>query len=498
MQVVSRMNQAGFTVKPTDIFKHQTVAELAAYIEANGLYGTGEALGADEPFAGVAPLSPIQQWLFAKREIEYEMYLMPLILDIAKPVDAALMQQVLQEMVDHHDMLRATFDLDGEEITQTILAPEDVRVNLRTYDLSALSEAEAQAECVRIEAELKHGIHFANGLLMSTALLTFAEDRHRLIWVMHHLLDDLVSIRILGLDLIELYEKGAAGEAYRLPRRTTSYAKWVEQSAAFINSEHGQDVFEFWKPLLEQGGGMEVPYDNADGSNLIADHDMIQLQLDEATTSALLNELTEQHHTTIKEVMLAALLRAVSRWSQQERVVLEVEGHGRDALHDDYPVDVTRTVGWFTSIYPFFADIKAGQTAAETIKQVHDRVQALPHGGTSFAMLRYLSQDEQIQEWFAHYQKTEISYNFLGQIDNVAAASSDWSQGEQLVSNHSDESERPFKLMISGFIGAGKLLMTFDYSVHLHHKATIQRLVDLFHEEIELFVSTSKPELSAT
>jgi len=497
MQVVSRMNQVGFNVKPTDIFKHQTIADLATYIEANGLYGGIAELGADEPFSGEAPLSPIQQWLFAKNDVDYEMYLMPLMLDVAKPIDADLLQQVLQELVDHHDMLRATYEINGKDIKQVILAPEDVRVNLQTHDLSALDEEAAREECVRIEAELKHGIRFQNGLLMSTALVSFAEDKHRLMWVMHHLLDDLVSIRILGLDLIELYEKREAGEEFHLPRRTTSYAEWVQRSIDFINSEHGQDVFEFWKPLLEQGGGMDVPFDNPDGSNLIADHDAIHVHIDEATTTVLLNELTEQHRTTIKEIMLSALMRALAKWTDRERVVLEVEGHGRDALHDDYPVDVTRTVGWFTSIYPFYADIEAGQTAADTIKQVHDRIQALPHGGASFAMLRYLSRDSYVQELFEMYRKTEISYNFLGQIDNVAAASSLWSQGEQYVMNHPDESERPFKLMISGFIGGGKLSMTFDYSIHLHHHATIQRLADLFQGEIREFVS-GNPNLAVT
>jgi len=490
MQVVSRMNQAGFNVKPTDIFKHQTVAELAAYIEQHQLFAEFVERGEDKPFAGVAPLAPIQQFMFGMENTDPEYYLMPISFDIAKPVDSELLQKALQQITDHHDMLRATYEVDGEDVKQVILAPEDVRVNLLTYDLSDLGAEELEEAFVRIESELKHSIRFKDGILMRTALLNLGENRYRLLWIMHHLLNDIVSLRILGHDLINLYTQLEAGEQAQLPPRSTSYAQWVQLCTEFINSEQGSEVLDFWRPLVEAGIHMEIPYDNKQGRNLIGDHKAVEVLLDEATTSALLTDVTEQHQTSIKEILMSAVMRALGKWSQQQQLVIEVEGHGREALSDDYPMDLTRTVGWFTSVYPVHAVIGEGQTPAETIAYLQEHLQAMPHGGASFNMLRYLSRDEQVREQLEGYSRPGVSYNFFGQFDNTAAASSDWMPAPKSTEDHPADSERPFILMISGFIAGGQLSMSFDYSVQLHQEETISRLADLFRQEIDLIVGS--------
>ncbi|PWK15793.1 non-ribosomal peptide synthetase [Tumebacillus permanentifrigoris] len=489
MQVVSVLNREGLRVKTPDLFKYQTIAELAHHVELHRLF-VDETLEQEAPVTGVVPLGPIQQHLFELENTDREYYLLALILDVIKRVDPTLLQQALEMLMHQHDMLRATYSFEQGQVIQTLLDPNDANFELQVYEYPETAHEEVLAECARVEAELKSNIKFSNGLVMNAALLNFGGNKCRLIWVIHHLVTDMVSSRILTTDLIYLYESLERGEKAKLPAKSTPYHEWVQVSQRHMNGKEGERAFAYWKPFLDVVGEIEIAVDNRAGTNLISDGLELFVNIDETTTTQLLTEVTERYGTSIKEVLLTTMLRSVAKWTGQTWVGLATEGHGRDQIVEDDGINLERTVGWFTSVYPFYAQIAENQSIRESVSQVVENMGALPHGGASFNMLRYLSEDAAVREVFENFRMPEICYNFFGQYDNMRSLTLDWSPGHQFVENHPADSENHFEILIRGRIRDGKLSMGFQFSGKRYDSETIQRLMNLFESEVHLIVQT--------
>ncbi|KEO82731.1 non-ribosomal peptide synthetase [Tumebacillus flagellatus] len=486
MQVVAVLNREGLRVKTQDLFKHQTIAELSAYIETNDLYLLEDQ--PEETVTGVVPLGPIQKHLFELENTDREYYLLALILDIRKPVVSEYVQQALQQLLEHHDMLRATYSFEDGEVVQRILSKEEARLEFEVHEFPEMEMDGVFRECERVEAELKARIKFADGLVVKAALLNFGKRQARLLFIIHHLVTDMVSSRILTTDLISIYENLEAGTDAKLPPKTSTYAAWVESATRQMNGDQGERAFAYWKPFLEAAGQQSVPVDVPDGPNRMMDNKELFVTIDEATTTRLLTEVTERHGTSIKEVLLTAMLRSVAAWTGQEWVGLATEGHGRDELAEDDGINLERTVGWFTSVYPFYARIEKNQPVAESVRQVVENLDNLPHGGASFNMLRYLSEQSDVRELFANFEMPKVCYNFFGQYDNMRSLTLDWSPGVQFVENHPGDSENHFDILIRGRIRDGKLSMGYQFSTGRYHEDNIGRLMRLFEAEIQRIV----------
>lgn len=494
MQVVARMNQAGLTVKTRDLLQRQTIAELAGVVETNRVETSQlKTSGEDEPVVGEVGLAPVQQWLFEQTGMDHEFYPMPIVLEASRPIDVKKAEQALQMLVDHHDMLRATYVREGEQVRQILVHPDAARVQLEYFDLSALDGQQQAEECARIDYEMKKSLRLQGGLMIRQALFRFDETSYRLIWVLHHLMVDLVTLRILISEFTELYERLEKGDLPRLPSKTTSYREWLETCRAFVESDQGRDVIEYWKPRMEQikAQDLHIPVDFPDGANHVAHQQLVRLAFDQPTTEALLTEVHTAHGTSIKELLLTATLRAVARWSGQQQVVLEFEGHGRGALHEQDGMDLTRTAGWFTGMYPFYATVDETRSLGEQIESVRDQLLEIPNDGATFGMLRYLSSDPAARDLFAGYRKPEIMYNFFGQYDNVEL--SGWKITDAIGPLQDPQRKQPVerlaKLMIEGHIEQNCLQMRFYYSDRLHREETVARLADLFEAELRAIIS---------
>jgi len=486
MQVVSRLNRAGFGVKTSDLFKHQTIARLATHIETNRLFAERQVLLDQKPVVGEVALSPIQQRILGWN-IDQEYNFITLFMEISKKIDSGLMQQTIQMLVDQHDMLRATYLPDESGLKQVILAPEHVQIELLTHDVSLLEETKQEAECLRIERELKNAIKFGSELVMKVALVKLGDDQYRLLWVLHHLLSDMTSIGILKADLIELYEALEKGERATLPYKTTSFAEWLRRSTAYINSESGADVLAYWKPIVEQlSNKMLLPLDYPEGTYTLDQRDQVLLQLDEQTTADLLGEINLAFGTTVKDVLLAVIARSMAKWSNRSQIALTVQGNGRESF-DDQPIDLTRTVGFFTSFYPLRLHVHGQDSAGDTLLQVRDELQKMPLSGTSFDMLRFLSQDPAVAQLLSTYKEPDVVFNYQGQLDNVQAADNGhWQLIDEQVTDAEARAEGEVtwqKMSIVAFVKASRLNISFTFSNQQFRRETIERLGKLIHQE---------------
>jgi len=198
-------------------------------------------------------------------------------------------------------------------------------------------------------------------------------------------------------------------------------------------------------------------------------------------TEALLQEVPGVYHTQINEVLLSALATALCRWTGQRVVLVDMEGHGRQPISEQ--VDVSRTVGWFTTIYPVLLEVKGRLTeAGEVVKQVKEQVRAIPEQGMGYGMLRYLGEaSEQLRAMPA----AEVVFNYTGQFDQTLSESGLFRLGrEDRGEGRSGANQRAHLLEVTGGVAGGQLQLTWSYSEQVHKRETVERVAADFIEAL--------------
>ncbi|HEY0604517.1 MAG TPA: condensation domain-containing protein, partial [Herpetosiphonaceae bacterium] len=471
IQIIARAHQAGIHLHPRQLFQHQTIAELATVADAMPMVVADQGL-----VIGAAPLTPIQRWLFAQQQPEPQHVNQALLFESRQPLDPALLAQAIRHLLQHHDVLRARFDLGGDAAQATIAAPDD-EVPFVYVDLAARSQLECETTITATAAELQASLDLEHGPLLRVALFDLGAERaSRLLVIMHHLVVDGVSWRIILDDLQRAYRQLAQHEPVRLPSKTTSFKAWAERLAEYARSEELRRAREYWLDLTEQQPA-RLPVDNSSGAkaNTVATARTLTVTLSDEETAALLHQVPQAYRTQINDVLLTALAQAISSWTGSARLLVDLEGHGREDLFDD--VDVSRTVGWFTTIYPVLLDLRSGMQAGAALKSIKEQLRRVPRRGIGYGLLRYLSAEPEIIDALESQPQAEISFNYLGQVDQALAADSLFRPGHEPIGPlQSPRNWRGYLLEINSIVAGGQLRLTWIYSDQIHRRETVERL----------------------
>lgn len=199
-----------------------------------------------------------------------------------------------------------------------------------------------EALCDQAQASLCLG----SGDLVRAVLVTQPGECQRLLLVIHHLLVDGVSWRILLEDLQRAYRQCVAGQTVVLPAKTSSLRDWAGQLQAYAGSEGLGSELAYWQAQLQHDHA-ELPCDHPGAGQQRRRARTVGTQLDREVTRQLLQEAPATYRTQVNDLLLTALARVVGRWSGQAATLIQLEGHGREELSAD--LDLSRTVGWFTS-----------------------------------------------------------------------------------------------------------------------------------------------------
>ncbi|MEV0505417.1 condensation domain-containing protein, partial [Streptomyces spectabilis] len=343
MQVVSRLRRDGLHLATRDLFTHQTVAELAAVVT------TAPQRSGEGPVSGDVPLTPIQEWFLTTPRAAHHHFNQSALLELDGAPDPEALRAALEALLEHHDALRMRFTQDADGWQQFNQPPADIAADglLTQHDLRGLDEAEADESMRKAADDLHTGFDLGRGPLLRATLFTGDADRPVfLLLVGHHLVVDAVSWRILADDLEVAYRQAAAGEPIDLGERTTSFRDWSLRLAAHV-AEGGLDhELPYWEETVtaEPLPAAEAPATDEGEAR------QVTVELTEEDTTALLRAAPTAYRTRVNDVLLAALALALARWTGRDRVRLDLEGHGREDLLDG--VDLSRTVGWFTTVHP--------------------------------------------------------------------------------------------------------------------------------------------------
>ncbi|HEX6289539.1 MAG TPA: condensation domain-containing protein, partial [Herpetosiphonaceae bacterium] len=491
IQIIARANQAGLRLSPKHLFQHQTIAQLAAVAGT-----TAQVIAEQQPMTGAVPLTPIQRWFFSLDLPEPHHFNQATLFQVRQPLDLTLLDQAVAHLLDHHDALRLRFVRDMQGWQQQIVAPERARDGavVTAIDLSAVSAAEQSEAIYAAATEIQAGLNLTDGPLLRVACIELgAAQPARLLIAIHHLAVDAVSWPILLADLQTAYTQLRQGAAVALPPKTTSFKYWAERLTGYAHSEMLREELDHWMQVAHRIVP-RLPVDMPDGANTqaLAHHVGWTLPADE--THALLHEVPRVYHTQINDVLLAALALAWADWTGARALRLDLEGHGREALFDE--VDLSRTVGWFTSVFPVLLDLGTAHEPGAALKTIKEQLRQIPQRGIGYGVLRYLGDDE-IRAALAALPSAEIAFNYLGQLDPPLADDDLLMPApEQPGETISGHSRRMHLLEVSGFVAVGQLHMRWSYSRAIHHQATIERLAERYGAALQTIIAHCRSSAS--
>ncbi|WEF32912.1 non-ribosomal peptide synthetase [Pseudoduganella chitinolytica] len=427
IRLASRLRQAlQCSVTVADIFEGRTIQALCRLVQARG-NGQGTAVATESGLlVGAARLLPVQQWFFQQQFDQPGQWSQAFVIRTPR-LDPARLQACIDRLFAHHDAFRLRFIDGARQHYADAAAPI-----LAIHDDGAMPDLEQRLR------QAQEGFDLAQGPLCHVEYVTgCADGSARVCFLVHHLLVDTVSWRILAEDLERLYHGG------ELEPKGSSYRQWAEALQAYAAANPAQAGY--WQAQLaahrDPFAALDLP-----GSDTPV---CVEFSLHHAATAHLLQEANHVHHTEINDLLLAALSTALAERFGNRANVIMLEGHGREEI--DPAIDISRTMGWFTSLFPL--ELRAGADVADTIRTVKEALRAIPDKGVGFgALLGY-----------AGHALPAICFNYLGQLEKQAAGGDDWAlTDDSLVLLSGERNRDGYRLVITGAVLDGQMRFTVE------------------------------------
>ncbi|WP_283776236.1 non-ribosomal peptide synthetase [Pseudomonas syringae] len=477
IQVVSRARQLGIHFSPRDLFQHQTVQTLAAVAT------TRELIQAEQgQLDGACGLTPIQHWFFDTPIPERQHWNQSVLLEPLSALDPNVLEQSLRALLEQHDALRLSFtEHEGtwQAEHRAVSADTTLLIQAQVSDM---------AECAALYADTQRSLDLQDGPLLRALLVDGPQGQQRLLMVIHHLVVDGVSWRVLLDDLQNAYRQLRDAAPVRFAAKTSAFRDWAARLQAYAGNESLREELHLWQRQLG-GPATSLPCHNPQGGRQNRHAQTVSVRLDAERTRQLLQQAPSAYRTQVNDLLLTALAQVVCRWSGQPSTLIQLEGHGRENLFDD--IDLTRTVGWFTSAYPLRLTPAPAVDAApgDSIKAVKEQLRQVPHKGLGYGVLRYLA-DSASKAAMQALPVAPITFNYLGQFDQSFADDALFRPlQESPGAAHDPQAPLPNELSIDSQVYGGELLLRWTFSAERYEPAAIEALAQDYLKQLQALIA---------
>ncbi|MBR8663062.1 lichenysin non-ribosomal peptide synthetase LicA [Bacillus paralicheniformis] len=466
IQMASRLQQHGWKLEMKDLFQHPTIGELSAYVQAADDQPIDQ-----NPVEGEVTLTPIQRWFFERRFTNEHHWNQSVMLHALTGFDPETAGKALSKLIEHHDALRMVYQRNGDGIVQynrgleeTAVRPEVIRFNE--------SGAELEAAVLKASNRIQSSIDLTEGPLLKAAIFKTDQGDHLLI-VIHHLVVDGISWRILLEDFAAGYAQAEKGEPIILQDKTHSFAEYAARLEEYAGSKAFAKEIGYWQEI-EQAETAALPKDDEADDKRMRHTKTAEFSLSKEETEQLMTKVHEAYNTEMNDILLTALGLALKEWTGQEDFIICLEGHGREDIIDG--LNISRTVGWFTSQFPALIQMRHSGDIGYQIKQIKEELRHIPNKGIGYGIYRYLTEEGKKAKPIKH----DISFNYLGQFTEMADSGlftrSTLPSGDPL----SPETEKPNALDIVGYIEDGILTMSIAYHSLEYKESTVAAVAASF------------------
>ncbi|PTR07479.1 non-ribosomal peptide synthase protein (TIGR01720 family)/amino acid adenylation domain-containing protein [Nitrosospira sp. Nsp5] len=482
IQIVARARSKGLRFTPRQLFEQPTIAGLLT------VANTGSIAAEQGIVTGTAPLTPIQRWFFEQELADPQHYNQAVLLTVSRDIDDNRWIRVFDQLLAHHDALRLRFFRTGDGWIQTLADPGSA-TPYRRIDLSGVARSQRMAAVEEQAAQVQASLDLSRGPLLRAALFDFGPgEEASLLIAIHHLAIDGVSWRILLEDLDTANARMDPPAA--LPPKTTAFTSWAGKLAAHANSADLMEEAKYWLAALPmQTAPLPKDLPAPLEANTAGSSRTVVVSLSTEETARLLRDIARTHRVRIDEILLTAVALALARWSGADETLVDVEGHGRETIFDD--VDLSRTVGWFTTIFPVALDIRDCVSPGAALRRIKEKLRAIPRRGIGYGLLRYMSKSEAGDRLQALPQ-AQMSFNYLGQFEH-SVDPGDADGNDPRGPAFSDRDRRRYLIDINGGVFSDRLHLSWIYSEAIHRRATIEMLAAAFLEELRGIITYHHP-----
>lgn len=477
IQIVSKLKQHGFVLKAGDIISNPKLEDLVPLLQKN------DQIVDQSEVEGAVIFTPIQEFFFSK--VKNKIFNAPhyynhtVLLQTEEEVDAAILKTCIEELVKHHDVLRMVFPVENNNRKQYNKSSNEENFTIHFFDLR---DDDDYVKSIRnIGIELQSSFDLDKGPLVRIGHFRL-KDGDRIAFVIHHLIVDGISWRILLQDFDDLYVQIKAGNKCILPYKTSSYQTWASKLKTYAQNLKNTAELSYWKSVCEQRDNPLRPLEESEVYKLNCDS-VSAMVLDKETTTLLQTSAHLLYSTRIDDVILTCLGLAIKDTLQKDRVTIQMEGHGREEIIDT--VDISRTVGYFTSFYPFALDVSKDEIL-ENLLVVKEDLLKIPNRGIGYSALKFLNDDVELDTTF------DLEYNYLGDFGYNVSSKKDSIfsyAAESIGGNSSLENYNNLGLSVVGMISLGELKMNIRYSSLLFEKETMDELSSTFKNHLVTLVN---------
>ena len=478
IQVIARTRKAGLSLAPRQVFDLPTIAELAASA------GSGPEIVAEQgPVTGSLPLTPIQSRFFERPAADPAHWNQSVLLEANEGLDVAALRGTVGHLLAQHDALRLSFHGTLEEGIEQRMEPLGGDPPVHAVDLSALPLEAHREQQVAMSSMFQRSFELSRAPLLRIALFDFGAGRsQRLLIILHHLVVDAISWQILLEDLESGYGQLRAGATVELPAKTTSFKYWAERLAQYASGPEHREELEYWLGDSRQRV-LPLPLDLPRGANTVDSVRSLSTRLSEEETLAVLQGIPQIAGVQSHEILLTALAKAVAGWTGQRLMLVDQEGHGREPLFPE--IDVSRTVGWFTNIFPIFLDLEDTiEEPLEELKAIKEQLRGIPNRGMGYGLSRYLAPlDDEIVE-LRSQPRASMSFVYLGQLGRALDTGPERPSSplraaeEPHGATQCAGAERNWVLELVASVDDNQLELIWTYSKNLHHRTTIDAFAE--------------------
>jgi amino acid adenylation domain-containing protein/non-ribosomal peptide synthase protein (TIGR01720 family) len=488
IQIVARARMRGVHLAPRDLFRHQTIEALAAAADATAGEALGPAAAAVSVSSGPVPLTPIQRAFFAQAHPERHHFNQSLVLASREPVAVPALAAALTAVVAHHAALRLRFGEapDGWYAWLPSAAAARWPAGLVTVDLRQVSTDAHARVWLAMVTEAERSLDLTKGPLLRVVVVRTRED-DRVLLIAHHLVMDGVSWRVLLDDLARTYADASRGAPIGLGRASTDWATWATALATCAAGPALAAEREYWADVVGANADADGPGASvrtgvlaapatraAQGPALQGRAARVQVRLTPSETEALVTGVARHWHASTEAALLAAVGTALSAsampapGSTADEWVIDLEGHGREHEAVDPRFDLSRTIGWFTTMYPVrvpgAASAPTGGTWRAVVQEIHARLAAVPHRGLRYGLLRWAP-------GAVAWPAAVASVNYQGLWDRVLAAEGPFAAADDPTGPvASPLAERAHALAINAQVWRDQLRVQITYDPARHQE----------------------------
>ncbi|MBP7654186.1 amino acid adenylation domain-containing protein, partial [Candidatus Dependentiae bacterium] len=398
IQIIARLNALDMEINIKDVFQFPVIKDLAEKLKKK------ERKIEQRKVKGISLLNPVQKWFFELEHGQKGHFNQSLMLESSERIDENIIKTVLGKIVEHHDALRFVYKKIDNEIIQEYKDETEIFFEIMDVCKIADSKKIVEEHCEKIQS----GINLETGPLMKCVLFR-TEEKDLLLIVIHHLVIDGVSWRILLEDLNYGYSLALNKEEIKFPLKTDSFKKYAEDIMKYSVSPEVLNERGYWQKIIDNSFCA-----SSDRKILLKYAKNEILVIEKELTEKILKSVHFAYNTKINDILLTALADGFEKSFGKENLLVELETHGRDEILRE--VNISRTIGWFTAMYPLI--LKNYDDISKSIKETKELLRRVPNNGIGYGILKYLTDSDHKKTMSFDKIRPYVLFNYLGEVSS--------------------------------------------------------------------------------